>query len=240
MWDFFQDIQCIHMKNRTDRFELIEKVKKQIHIPIQYFHVLPHPESGKRGCYESHLSVMKQALRKKKKLCLIFEDDLEVSHFFSQKKIFEIIYFIKNYLDWDVFYLGCFPDVWNSRQDWFRGNIHKVKAAQTHAYVVNEKFMKKIVHRKYDNTPIDEVFMSEARCFAIFPSLFRQASTISDVSSIEITSIFPKKRFITDLVEWYSIFFGVPLRQILFNVLICVTYYIFNFRYKKNGNYTIR
>ncbi len=239
MWDFFEDIQCIHIESRTDRYQLVERVKKKINIPIQYFNVSRHPISGKQGCYESHVAVIQNALAKKKKKCLIFEDDLEISHLYRTEKLFEIIHFMQNFDDWDIFYFGCFPDVWNSRQEWHRGSIHRVKATQTHAYVINEAYMKKISRRKYDGTPIDEVYVSDARCYAILPSLFRQAKTVSDVSSIEITSIFPKKRFITELVEWYTIFFGIPLRQILFNILMCVSYYIFILKYKKNGKYSI-
>lgn len=222
-WDIFGDIRCIHIKARTDRDVLVKKVVSQIGVPLRYFYASPHPEGGVRGCYESHLSVMRESLALNQQFSLIFEDDLEIGSF-SWERLNEAVRFItENPHEWDIFYLGCFPDVWGSNQVAVRGNIYKVRATQTHAYIVNKPFMERMVVRKFDGTPIDEVFLEGSRSYAILPTLFVQASSASDVSSVGFISVFPAKRIITQAVELYARSVGFPIRSVLLAIVFaCV------------------
>jgi hypothetical protein len=157
---------------------------------------------------------MREALADNKSMSLIFEDDLEVGKF-SWSRLHEVINFVSTRKDWDIFYLGCFPDIWGNSHQHVTGNIFKVKATQTHAYIVSKHFMERIADRKFDGTPIDEVFLEGSRSYAILPSLFVQASSSSDVSSLSFISVFPAKRVITNAVELYAINFGIPFRTLL-------------------------
>ena len=221
-WNFLPEIRCIHMKSRKDREELVENVKKKLNIPLKYFYAEPHPDGGVRGCYESHLAIMREAVKANKSMMLVFEDDLEIGKF-SWKALDEVIDFVHKRNDWDIFYLGCFPDVWGNSHQHIRGNIFSVKATQTHAYIINRPFMERLIDRKFDGTPIDEVFLEGSRSYAILPSLFVQASSSSDVSSLSFISVFPAKRIITNAVEMYAINFGIPFRTVLLSILFaCV------------------
>jgi len=51
-------IKCINLKKRVDKKKLILKKCKRRNIPIEFFHAELH-ENPKRGCLESHLTVIK-------------------------------------------------------------------------------------------------------------------------------------------------------------------------------------
>lgn len=238
-WKFFPDIRCIHLKNRKDREDLVTDVKQKLHIPLRYFYAEPHPNGGVTGCYESHVAVMREALNERKSMVLIFEDDLEIGQF-MWTHLHEVINFVSNRKDWDIFYLGCFPDIWGNAHQHITGNIYKVKATQTHAYIVSNQFMERIAYRPFDGTPIDEVFLEGSRSYAILPSLFVQASSSSDVSNVSFISVFPAKRIITNAIEMYAINFGIPVRTLLISVLfacVAVKIIIRSVQNVKNGRF---
>jgi hypothetical protein len=214
LWKEFGVIRCIHMPSRKDRRAIVDKAVYNLRIPLTFYNPTPHPDGPIRGCYESHLAVMREAIAAGKDTCLIFEDDFEESNF-SWEKLDEVCRFSRNNTEWDIIYLGCFPDVLNHGQSWFHGNMFRVRATQTHAYVVHKRFMLKAVEDEFCGMPIDEYFKAKASCFAILPSLFMQASTSSDVSSVSIVSMFPAKQAIVSAIENYTIDFGVSLRSIV-------------------------
>lgn len=221
-WASFGHVRCIHMRARVDRMRLIEAAQKALNIPLRLFYAEKHAEGGVRGCYESHVAVMREALADGQETCLVFEDDLEVGDF-SWERLAEVTRFIRDRRgEWDVVYLGCFPDVWSCTQRWIKGNIFEVHATQTHAYVVSKAFMERMVARPFDGTPIDEVFYHHARAYAVLPSLFFQASTASDVSSVGV-SLLAAKRSVTDAAEVYAVNVGLPLRTLVLAFLLaCV------------------
>jgi hypothetical protein len=67
-------IKCINLVNRKDKKKNMVKKCNRRKIPISFFPAELH-ENPKRGCLESHLSIIKEALQKKHKYVLILEDD---------------------------------------------------------------------------------------------------------------------------------------------------------------------
>lgn len=224
-WEFFHgEIHCIHLPERTDRNKNINDLRDTLSMPLRVYEATKDKFGNAiRGCFESHKYVMKNILQKKDVICaLIFEDDVEITNAFSWKKLKEVQNFIVNesHGDWDIFFLGCFPDVWKCPQKNVRGNIYEVNATQSHAYIVSKRFMKVVSHVEFDGTPIDEVFKRIAKSYAVLPSLFQQSLSISDVSSIQLLSSIPLKHYFVNAVEFYAVHFGpVPLRWALLYIL---------------------
>ena len=220
-WDFLDTIQCIHLPHRKDRMVFIQELKKKIHIPIKIYNAVKSEEGAIKGCFESHQNIMKSALKSGFSNALIFEDDAEISSHFSFEKIDEVKQFMHhgNY-NWDIIYLGCFPDVWKYSQHYVSGNLYKVKATQTHAYIVNKPYMEFFVNLHFEGIPIDEVFLKTSKAYAVLPTLFQQSLSQSDVSSIQISNL-PFKNSITTFIEYYSIYFGkFPISYVCFFLLI--------------------
>lgn len=223
MWNYFKSIDCINLKSRKDRYENCLNNASKLNLPLN-FHFVDKLEDGKQGCFESHQNI----IRRNKHLdnCLIFEDDFECSDSFKIESLQEVYSFMNTNKDWDIIYLGCFPDAFGSKQINIKGNIYFVKSTCTHAYICSQRFMNDFVNEKYSGIPIDEVFQ-KYQTYAFLPSLFRQQIGKTDVSSISFISTLSFKHKIEQLNELYAINFGdLPLKTF---ICVCVvTFYILN------------
>jgi hypothetical protein len=245
IWNEFSAIRCINLLHRKDRLESVQNEMKNLHdIPIRFYFAHKHKEGGKKGCFESHMNVMKEHCNDKN--CLIFEDDFQISKKFSFKYLKEVCRFMRSNNDWDIIYLGCFPDIFLKSPKNVYGNIYKVWATCTHAYIASHKFMNYFVENEiYDgSTPIDEVFR-KYNTFAILPSLFKQSLSETDVSSFPIElSTFQYKHIIEDIVENYAMNFeGLSLKKIIaLSWILFIIYFLFAKHNNKNkyGIFKIR
>ena len=77
-FDFFDEIYCINLERRTDRWNQCQSEFDKIGIAdrVIKFDAFDNKENPKKGCYDSHLSVIKLAYERKLKNVLIFEDDV--------------------------------------------------------------------------------------------------------------------------------------------------------------------
>ena len=208
-------VWCIHIADRKDREPYIDNLKKSFAINV---FEAERSVDGKRGCYESHQKIMRQC--KNDPYAIIFEDDAVAS---DLKYFDEAMNFAKR-TDWDIIYLGCFPDIFKWQQN-VLGHVYRVRAAMTHAYIVSSDYMKRFSDRPYDGIPVDNVFRDEARTFAILPSMFSQANTESDVDNV-FSSIFVKD-IVVKFCEFYATEVGIPVHVL---GLIVATLLIINGR----------
>ena len=218
MWKQFDHVRCIHLKERRDRFESCEVTKNKLEIPLNYFITEKHVEGGKRGAFESHKHILNT--HKNSNNCLIFEDDFEMSNNFKWEYLEEVIRFMNYNKDWDIIYLGCFPDVWNENQVNVIGNIYKVKATCIHSYVASKKFMKSFSKVEYCGVPVDEMFL-DYNTYAILPSIFRQKVSESDISSLKFISVSKYRHSFENFIENYAMNFGISVKNLF--ILFCVT-----------------
>ena len=74
-FDFFDEIYCINLERRTDRWNQCKSEFDKIGIAdrVIKFDAFDNKENPKKGCYDSHLSVIKLAYERKLKNVLIFE-----------------------------------------------------------------------------------------------------------------------------------------------------------------------
>ena len=96
VYSFFDRIVCINLKERNDRREIAEKRFQELGIPVEFYLADRDPESGERGCYNSHMTVIKKAYHDNLNNVLIFEDDVCPTKSFSEKIITQAINFMKS------------------------------------------------------------------------------------------------------------------------------------------------
>ena len=77
-------IYCINLKERLDRKKHVEKELKKIDIQptdVIFLEFYRHKNGGRYGCYDSHMKVWNDFYTNHpdKELCIIFEDDFEVT-----------------------------------------------------------------------------------------------------------------------------------------------------------------
>ena len=111
--DYFDKVYIINLPHRADRREEIEEQLKKVGLALNHPKVIlfnaikpdaagAFPNIGAKGCFLSHLGVLKDAQLKQFKQILIFEDDLDLTKNFIEQSEKALLSLIKN--DWDIFY----------------------------------------------------------------------------------------------------------------------------------------
>ena len=252
----FDEIRCINLKNRKDKYIKVKKMFENIDLEVNFFFAEKHPKSGRIGCFESHVNVIKECYNKNGKYILIFEDD--AINTASYKK--ESIKFISNFLynnNWcEYFQLGytILPHeilpYFNSKKLISNNNnsILNYSGNTAHAYILNRNGMKRILNTweesLYDKEMDLDLYYKEIfknNGASICPILFDQDFCINSDNE-KATSTYYK--FLRDLscyqyqysylyclsiLRFYIIYFLIFI--IIF--LIIFFYFIYSIKYSK-------
>jgi hypothetical protein len=124
---YLTDVKCvvINLKTRNDKKIYMEQQLKGRGFEYDFFYADKH-EDPKRGCLESHITVIKKALEKGVTHLLILEDDCKFIKGFSVME--------EPPKDWDMLYLG--GTVYRILDRKYKGYA-KVQAWTTHGYIIN-------------------------------------------------------------------------------------------------------
>lgn len=181
---YLSDINCfvINLKERADKKEYIKNHLKNTSLSYTFYNATKH-SNPKRGCLESHLSIIKNALKSKMKYILILEDDCKFIKDFSSMNIPP--------KDWDMLYLG--------------GTVHRILDRQypgyarvqcwtTHAYIINltnDKLVNKILEVENYDEEIDRYYLEKIHpnfnCYVCDPMLAIQKEGFSDIENREVS-----------------------------------------------------
>lgn len=186
-WEFFDSIRCINLVSRPDRYEIANSLFHERQIPVEFYKAVKHPNGGLQGCFESHVNVIREAYEAGCENVLIFEDDLVTTSKFDESLLAEAIDFMKANNDWDLFYLGAFPEIKHHKTSRLTGderesfpNIYKLHSLCGHAYVVSRRFMEKFKDAQFTGIPLDYIYVENNHSYAVYPSLFAQGASVSD------------------------------------------------------------
>ncbi|MBD62065.1 hypothetical protein CL645_04345 [bacterium] len=105
-FDFFDEIFCINLDSRPDRWSSFLKEARRVgiaHRVKRFPAIVPPSKNGALGCKLSTLSIIKKAKNKNLKNFLILEDDVV----FKKNALKNLSVSISQLpVDWDMFYLG--------------------------------------------------------------------------------------------------------------------------------------
>lgn len=150
--DIFDSVYIINLPERTDRRKEMEAELKKITInseneKITFFPAIrpaekgDFPSIGAKGCFLSHLAVLKQARERKVSTVLMIEDDLTISP--KLLGLLPSLSKVLNSCDWGLCYLGHIEDV---RKEGPFGLIPYSKELRTtHFYAVNGKILDRLI-----------------------------------------------------------------------------------------------
>jgi len=217
-WSFFDDIKCINLYSRPDRYQEVSNVFQQYKIPGRFYRTHKHPMGGRYGCFESHLNIIREAYDKGYQTCLIFEDDMMPSSLLTPQNLEQIVSFMRNNQNWNIFLLGSFPEIWYHRVQHIQGNIYRLHAHLCHAYVVHRRMMEKMYYWTYSGLNLDMIFNENNHAYGFCPSLFYQRITPSDIDTPEFMLTF--RYNMNRLTEMYAIHINIPLFGLLAFVTI--------------------
>lgn len=177
------DIYCISIKERQDRKRLMNAQTKYHNFKLKY-HIVEKHENPKRGCLESHLSVLRRSIKESKNdKVLILEDDAKLLKPLSQlPKLPE---------KWDILYLGgtVFSNLGKYNENWT-----KIITWTCHAYIINknnENLIKDILDAENYDMEIDEYLIKHIQrkylCYMITPMMAIQRDGFSDIENAKVT-----------------------------------------------------
>ncbi len=230
-WDeLYEHAFCINLKKRTDRKETCDKIFAKLNMKVEYYHPKKHPIDGRIGCFESHIKLIKLALKKGYKRLAIFEDDIEEYDTIDENVIKKISKFLKENKDWNIFFLGCIPEIRTSiTKPTTTLKIHEVAGLCTHAYIINEPLMKKMANMEWLGIPIDYIYVKIEKCYTLEFPLFIQCISKSDIHTnfwdnipVPLTKILLK--IYIYLTHFYAYNINVPLYsfKIIIYIILCI------------------
>lgn len=223
---------CINLLERNDRLDEVKKVFEKYDIPIIYHRVRRHPEGGKKGCFTSHTDIIKEAHRKNLDHVIIFEDDIicNLSKEEFNEKMKQVYHFINNN-NYDIFFLGSIPEIFNFRTTKVSSNIYKAHAYCTHAYILSRTGIKKYCNMLFSKVPIDFVYLNSDNAYAMYPSIFYQNESKSDVAPSWVDFHGFKNRLVK-LRENYATNVNIQIGPLLVAIVVlCIIAFFFTFKW---------
>lgn len=225
-YKFFEQIICINLLSRPQRKNHAQEVFRKLHIPAIIHSVEIDENGGIRGCFKSHIEIIKKAYNHQYHNVLIFEDDIEPTPSYSTTALDKCIKFMKTDENWDIFYLGFFTMNWDtnplntlSSSNMVTEHIVKYNPLATHAYVLSRRGMKKILesYEKFidTNTHYDIYLAKYAnlQSYCYVPMLFNQKMCMpSDVESGNTLEKFARQTQ-CKIVDEVNIFYKLSLMK---------------------------
>lgn len=203
-FDYFDEIYCINLNERTDRWEHAQEEFKKAGIldKVQRFPAIRDAD-GRLGIIKSNLAIIKIAKEKKLKNVLIFEDDVKFIVDDPQKVLQDSINQLGN-IKWHLFYLGA-----NTHEKLikFKPNLILLKnafAVHSMAYsnLMYDEFIGKFDKLKKINNFDDILDVYLARkiqekfiCLMVNPMMTSQINSFSDIENRVVNYDFIEERY---------------------------------------------
>ena len=218
-WEYFDKIYCISTPEASMRRLSCKSLFKKLNMNVDIQIFPRHPEGSNRGCFESHISILKDAYKKKYNRIIILEDDI-IEGNVKPRIVDKIVHFLgKN--KWDLFYFGAVPDCRKDNaciKHVKYNNFYRIKSLCTHAYAINRKAIEKFHDLNYIDIPIDYMYRdnNEIISYAYIPTQFFQETGFK-VPQFVVNSYFR-------LVEMYSYNIGLsiyhPIYKLIFFIIV--------------------
>lgn len=205
VWDFFEEIWCINLDHRTDRWEKVQGEFNSVGVleRVQRFSAIRH-EDGRIGLIQSNISIIKNAKEKCLKNVLIFEDDV---HFLDNaietlEKAIEQIGSLK----WSLLYLGANTHTKLDLITRSKPNILQLTNAFATHSVAYSSIVYDIFIKKYENieklewNEILDVWLAQNiqkknLCLVVNPIITIQFESYSDIEKQNVNYDFMIDRF---------------------------------------------
>lgn len=225
-WDFFGTIRCINLKSQNKRYMESKAFFEKYNIPVEYLRVDKNPESGERGCFESHISCIKESYKKGDEYCLIFEDDITADNSLNQESLDLAIDFMSKY-EFDIFHFGGMPHIMQYGITKVTDNIIHGIFLNAEAYVISRKFMKFMSQVRYKNLPIDHLYANLANSYALYPGMFKQIKEDTDINNdfLENTGLKP---LMHESAKKWAYHFNIPIVHLLLfiSIILLILYFM--------------
>lgn len=203
-FDFFDEIYCINLDERVDRWEHAKLEFEKIGIldKVKRFSAIKNID-GRVGIIQSNLAIIKIAKEKKLKNVLVFEDDVEFIVDNPQEVLQKTINQIGD-IKWHLFYLGANT---HDKLLKFKPNLILLKNAfAVHSMAYSEHMYDLFINKynkiqninKFDD--ILDVFLAKIIqekyiCLMTHPMMTTQMNSYSDIEKRNVDYSFIEERY---------------------------------------------
>ena len=171
----------INLIERNDKKIYIERLFHEKNIKFEFYRPVKH-SNPKRGCLESHLHLIRNALENKFDKILIFEDDVKFLKSLKNLK--------EPPSDWNMIYLGgTVHRIMDNKNKYYT----RVQTWTTHAYFINLKdrdFVNKLLEMENYNEEVDRFYLEKInpkfKCYMSNPMIAIQKEDYSDIEGQEV------------------------------------------------------
>ena len=171
-------VVVINLKERKEKRKYIEKQLERRNVKFSFFTATKH-SNPKRGCLESHLSVIENAIKNNIENLTIIEDDAKFLNSFSSVKNLPEI--------WDMIYYGGTVHRILDRE---HKGFARVQTWTTHCYMINltnKKLVEKLLEAKDYVHEIDRFYLEKIhpdfKCYMCDPMICIQKEGFSDIEN---------------------------------------------------------
>lgn len=194
--DYFQEIHCINLDKRTDRWEECLNEFNKHNLKVNRFSAvygkevdtIPGLTEGQTGAVLSHKKLIQHAKDNSLENILILEDDVEFDENLNSR-FFELIDRVPD--DWDMLYFGGNH---KANNPYCRGILKKVddnvfrvtNCLAIHAYAIRKNIYDEALN-SFKGRPADDSLVElqyNVNCYIIRPHLAWQRPSYSDIGEI--------------------------------------------------------
>lgn len=241
IYETFDSIVTINLKNRVDKRRYIQNFYIKYNIPGEFYIIEKHPEGGRIGCFTSHINVIEHCFLKGDEHILIFEDDVIITPSYNEKYIKNAVqYMKKNPIKCQYLQLGYtilpheLPSFITSQM--LFNNIIKYNGNTTHAYILNRNGMKRILntYKNFIHLHIDIYYKIIFQNYgaSVCPIIFDQQFCIPNDNDIPTSNYYKILRSISCMSTKYSIMYLISfikyklylINLILVFIILCIVF----------------
>jgi len=180
VWDFFDRLYCVSLREREDRRQSALKEFSKVGLADKVEFVLGERDqyNMEQGVYESHMTCLQKGLEAGAKNIVIFEDDVEFDRF-DPERLKSCTEFLKQHHEWKVLLLGALI---RSSSKTTNPSVQKVRyQSLTHAYVLNRHYAETLAYEPWNGIVNDTLFRPlNDDVYAIYPMCAFQKNFTSD------------------------------------------------------------
>lgn len=182
-WEFFDQVYCISILNRTERRAEAQKQFEKVGLrdKVEFVLVEKNVKCPEKGIYESHLACIRKGLQAGASRILIFEDDVIFDRF-NINTLSQCINFMSESPEWNILHFGCL--VRSSRKTNNPSVLKISYRCLTHAYVINNRFAQILEKISWDGIPYDGLLAKYDGQYAAYPSFAFQSNSPTDNDSL--------------------------------------------------------
>jgi GR25 family glycosyltransferase involved in LPS biosynthesis len=92
---WFDNVTCINLIERRDKYNNAKAVFDNLNLDVEFFFAEKHKQSGRIGCFESHINVIKKCYNSNANNLLIFEDDVINTSYYNEAALHNISTFLQ-------------------------------------------------------------------------------------------------------------------------------------------------